>query len=42
MFNVAKVVLLFNESVKETYPDCKEEKPSAQDHTVSDQLISPL
>jgi len=35
MFNVANVVRLFNQLVKEKYPDCKKDRPS-------DQLISVL
>ncbi|CAF3853800.1 unnamed protein product [Rotaria sp. Silwood1] len=42
MFNVANVVRLFNELEKEKYPDCKEDKPSPQDHAAADQLISVL
>jgi hypothetical protein len=38
MFNVANVVQLFNELVKEKYLDCEEDKPSPQDHTAADQL----
>lgn len=42
MFNIANVVRLFNELVKEKYPDCKEDRPSPQDHAAADQLISVL
>ncbi len=35
MFNVANAVSLFNQLVKEKYPDCKKDRPS-------DQLISVL
>jgi len=42
MFNIANVVGLFNELVKQKYPDCKEDKPSSQDHAAADQLISVL